>query len=221
MDRVRALMALARAKAATAQLIKLDHEIVFTGEHDLLVALTKWFASPDAISARALPGELVDRLVASGIKRALADQVGRMVLAKPMSGRHRGGAPTTNDTAMQRVASEEPQMRALYVLAACKRLTAAAEDGDPARAMDKERRYLDQHVAAGRGRRAAAKKVDDLGADLLVWRTQEDVRVDARCALNDHRLFTIDNPPGGVYPGAAHPKCRCYAVVWGSPLFQA
>jgi hypothetical protein len=214
-------MALARAKATTAQLTKLDHAIVFTGENDLLIALTRWFASADAIAASALPDDLLDRLVASGIKRVIAERVGRMVLSKPMAGRTRSGAPTTNDTAMRRVASEEPQMRALYVLAACKRLTAAAEDGDPASAMDKERRYLAAHVAAGRGRRAAAKKVDDLGADLLVWRTQEDSRVDSRCASNDHRLFTVGNPPGGVYPGAAHPACRCYAVVWGSPLFQA
>lgn len=208
---VRALMALARASVT-----KVDHSIPIVPEQHLIAALTAWFASPDAVRATALPDDLVDQLVATGIKREVAEQVGRVVLAKPMTGRTRHGAPAplTEMPATRRVASEEPQMRALYVLAASKRLT-ADPDG-----MSRERRYLDQHVAAGRNRRAAAKKVDSLGAEILVWRTQEDSRVDPRCAMLDRRLFSVDAPPDGVYPGAAHPKCRCYAEVWASPLFQ-
>lgn len=207
---VRALMALARARAS---LNKVDHSIPVVPEQNLLNSLTLWFASAGAADADALPGDLVDQLVASGIKREVAEQVGRMVLAKPMSGQH----IPLDAIASSRVAAEEPHMRAQYVLAACKRLTAA---GDDDKSLSRERRYLDQHVAAGRGRHAAATKIDDLGAPLLVWRTQGDDRVDPRCALLDRRLFTVDNPPDGVYPGAAHPKCRCYAEVWSSPLFQ-
>ena len=214
---VRALMALARASVT-----KVDHAIPLVPEQNLLRHLTDWFASSAAVSATELPDDLVDLLVASGIKRDVAVAVGKMVLAKSMSGRTRHGAPTpqVQMPAMRRVASEEPHMRALYVLAASKRLTAAQEDGDYSRALVRERRYLDMHVAAGRGRRAAAKKVDDLRSPLLIWRTQEDDRVDPRCAVLDRRLFTVDNPPDGVYPGAAHSRCRCYAEVWGSPLFQ-
>lgn len=217
--KVRALMALARASVT-----KVDHRIPLVDDANLINSLTAWFASSDAISATELPEELVDQMSLHGIKRDVAERVGRMVLAKPMSGRTASGAPGWQPvtpeppvTAMRRVASEEPRMRALYTMAAAKRLTASEDDRA---SRDRERRYLDQHVAAGRGRRAAAKKVDDLGALMLVWRTQEDSRVDPRCALMDRRLFTVDNPPEGVYPGAAHPKCRCYAEVWGSPLFQ-
>lgn len=200
-------MALARASV-----LKVDHSIPIVPEQYLLAALTAWFASPDANQATELPDDLVDRLVASGIKREVAVRVGEMVLAKPPIP---DVAP--DGTAVRRIASEEPHMRAQYVLAACKRLTAA---GDDDKSLSQERRYLDMHVAAGRGRHAAAQRVDDLGAPLLVWRTQEDSRVEARCAILDRRLFMIDDPPDGVYPGAAHPKCRCYAEVWGSPLFQ-
>lgn len=210
-------MALARASVT-----KVDHRIPMTGDHHLIEELTSWFASPAAIGADGLPGYLLDFLASNGIKRSIADTVGRMVLVEPMSGRTRAGSPdlTPDASAAQRVASEEPRMRALYVLAASRRLTAADEDGDLDAALVREHRYLGQHVAAGRGRRTAAVKVDDLGAPLLVWRTQEDNRVDPRCALLDRRLFAVDSPPDGVYPGAAHPMCRCYAEVWGSPLFQ-
>lgn len=202
---VRALMALARARST---LLKVDHAIAIVPEQNVIRALADWFASAVASSAADLPGDLIDLLVASGITRTVAEQVGEMVLAAPMPSLH------ADTPAMEHTASQEPQMRAMYVLAACKRLTA-----DPD-ATTRESHYLDQHVAAGRGRRAAAKAVDDLDAQLLVWRTQEDSRVEARCAILDHRLFMIDSPPDGVYPGAAHPKCRCYAEVWGSPLFQ-
>lgn len=218
---VRALMAIARAKTASAfaQLNKVDlfSQIVYEGR--VLDALTTWFASKDAVGATELPRAVVDELVANGIKREIAEQVGEMVLAKPMTGRTRHGAPSPQDdmTAMRRVASEEPSMRAQFVLAACKRLSLA--ESSPA-ALRNERRYLDMHVAAGRGRRAAAKKVDAIHAPVLVWRTQEDAKVEARCAMLDHRLFTADNPPNGTYPGAVHPQCRCYAVAWTRPLFQ-
>lgn len=222
---VRALMAIARAKAAgtdglRAQLNKVDlfSQIVYEGR--VLDALTTWFASKDAVKATELPRAVVDELVANGIKRDIAEQVGEMVLAKPMTGRTRHGAPSPQDdmTAMRRVASEEPSMRAQYVLAACKRLSLA--DSPTGTALKNERRYLDMHVAAGRGRRAAAKKIDAIDAPVLIWRTQEDSKVEARCAMLDHRLFTADNPPNGAYPGAVHPRCRCYAVAWARPLFQ-
>src|ERR1700756_4467760 len=145
-------MALARASVT-----KVDHSIPFVPEQNLLRNLTDWFASADAVTATQLPGPLIDQMVASGIKREGPGRGGRRVLAKPMSGRTRHGAPTprTEMPAMRRVASEEPQMRAMYVLAASKRLTAAQDD--PQAALRREHRYLDQHVAAGRNRRAAAK----------------------------------------------------------------
>jgi SPP1 gp7 family putative phage head morphogenesis protein len=147
-----------------------------------------------------------------------------LLLDKPLSGRSRYGSPSAFDgmPALRRVATEEPEYRAAYLLAAARRLSAAKTRGDYANALDKERRYLDMHVKAGRGRRAAARKVDEVSeADgpLLVWRTKGDNRVDQRCAMLEGRLFTAADPPDGVYPGAVHPRCRCWAVGWGGQLF--
>lgn len=226
---VRALMAVARAKAASADLCKADQRNLLGDEARALKALTDWFASKTAIVATALPADLIEELVTLGVGREAAITVGAMVLAKPMTGRSRHGAPAPFEgmSAMRRVAGEEPSMRAAYVLAAARRLTTAliaavTEDGAYDRALKRERRYLDMHVGAGRNRRRAARAVDAVTEEngpLLVWRTQGDSRVEVACAMLEGRLFTADNPPDGAYPGAQHPRCRCYAQSWGGPLF--
>jgi SPP1 gp7 family putative phage head morphogenesis protein len=224
---VRALMAIARAKAASLpdELLKFDQSSQLAGETAVLAALAHWFGSRDAIAATELPDALVTQMVGMGLKRNVVQTVGRMVLNKPLSGRSRHGAPSPYEgmPATRRVATEEPEFRAAYLLAAAKRLTTALVDGNLVSALVKERRYLDMHVAAGRGRRAAARAVDEVSEKhprrLLVWRTRQDSRVDPRCAMLEGRLFTPDNPPGGEYPGAVHPRCRCYATAWAGLLF--
>lgn len=219
---VRALMAIARAKVASPDQEKAGP---LGTQARLLDALTEWFASAQAVHASELPLDLVDGLVAFGISRKVARQVGEMVLANPMSGRTRHGAPQPTDgmTAMRRVASEEPRMRAQYVLAAAQRLTTASDiSADEHSAMTNELRYLGMHVAAGRKRRVAARMADVVsknGALLLIWRTQHDDRVDARCAILEGRLFRSGHPPGGAYPGSVHLRCRCYPEAFNGPLF--
>ena len=218
-------MALARAKAASSELYKFDPSGQLDAEAALLVALTRWFASKEAIIADELPSDLVGQLVESGLNREAIAMMGRLVLAKPLTGRSRHGAPGAYDgmPATRRVASEEPEYRAQYLLASAKRLTAARDEGNYGGALVLERRYLDMHVAAGRGRRAAARAIDVLTEKnprrLLVWHTKKDSRVDGRCASLEGRLFTPDNPPGGAYPGSVHPRCRCWATPWGGQLF--
>jgi SPP1 gp7 family putative phage head morphogenesis protein len=227
---VRALMAVARAKVVGAgqglrdELRKFDASRPLADQSVALHVLTSWFASRDAIAATELPDDVLDVLLSAGVDRLAAIEIGKLLLAKPLSGRSRYGAPSPFDgmPAIRRVASEEPEYRAAYLLAAARRLTLAKTERDYASALDKERRYLDMHVGAGRGRRAAARKVDEVSeADgpLLVWRTQNDNRVDSRCAMLEGRLFTAADPPDGVYPGAVHPRCRCFAVGWGGQLF--
>lgn len=215
----RAMVALAKAKSATmAQLLKVVDEQA--SQAAVLAALTVWFGSSDAVQADQLPPRLISMLMQLGVSRNAAERIGSMATVKSLSGRTKGGspAPEREMTVVRRVASEEPRMRAMYVLAAARRLT-AAEDFDAA--MDRETLYLKMHVQAGQNRRRAAKKVDDLGDHVLVWRTAGDSRVEARCAMLEGRLFTPNNPPDGEIPGAVHPRCRCHAEVFGKgPLLN-
>lgn len=204
--RVRALMALARANAKKASVLE---------------ALTDWFASKDAIGAARLPDQMVDALVGIGIDRLAAVKAGEMALSKPLTGRSRYGAPDPYKgmPAMRRVAADEPEMRAQYLLAAARRLTQARAEHTYSAALEAEKRYLDAHVAAGRKRRAAARRIDELGAggQMLVWRAVMDDRTTPECAALNGRLFTAGDPPG--IPGAMHARCRCTAAVWGRGLF--
>lgn len=211
-------MALARAKSTRTQLAKLWKAA--DTDSGVLAALTQWFGSREAIKADSLPQFLVDMLVSVGIDEKAAVQVGEMATVKSLSGRSSSGSPEikNNMTVTQRVAADEPYMRALYVLAASRRLTKATDYDS---ALDLERTYLASHVSAGQNRRRAAKKVDDLGDNILVWRTAGDSRVESRCAMLEGRLFTARNLPNGDIPGAVHPHCRCHAEVWGhGPLID-
>lgn len=210
---VAALVALAEAKAVRVRLVKAQ-----ATEAAVLAALTAWFGSKDAISADQLPDHLIDMLAQLGIDRKAALQVGEMATVKSLSGRGRHGSPSDDSTLVRRVASEEPHMRAMYVLAASRRLSSADRFDD---ALSTENTYLMAHVRAGQNRRRAAKKVDDLGDHVLVWRTAGDGHVTARCSLLDGRLFTADNLPNGEMPGAVYPNCRCHAEVFGrGPLLN-
>jgi hypothetical protein len=153
-----------------------------------------------------------------GIDRKAALQVGEMATVKSLSGRGRHGSPSDDSTLVRRVASEEPHMRAMYVLAASRRLSSADRFDD---ALSTENTYLMAHVRAGQNRRRAAKKVDGLGDHVLVWRTAGDSKVEAACASLEGRLFTANTLPGGAIPGAVTPRCRCHAEVYGrGPLLD-
>jgi hypothetical protein len=189
---------------------------------DATSSLAAWFGSPAAISADQLPTHLIAEMVGTGISYRAAREAGALGLSVRLTGRSRYGSPAPRDgmSLMRRTAGEEPEMRARYVMAAARRLT--ADDSDAA--MKREQNYLAMHVAAGRKRRAAAALVDVVASHsatgFLRWNTMHDDRVDGRCAALDGRLFTIGNlPDGGAIPGALHPRCRCYATAWGgAPL---
>lgn len=215
---VAALVALAEAKAVRVQLVKAQ-----ATEAAVLAALTAWFGSKEAITADQLPDHLIDLLVQLGVDRQAVLHVGEMATVKSLSGRGRHGSPepTRGMTVTRRVASEEPHMRAMYVLAAAKRLSKALADDRFNDAVSIENTYLMAHVGAGQNRRRAAKKVDDLGDHVLVWRTAGDSKVEAACASLEGRLFTANTLPGGAIPGAVTPRCRCHAEVYGrGPLLD-
>lgn len=183
--------------------------------------LAAWFGSSAAINADQLPTHLVADLVAMGFSERAARQAGALALSVRLTGRSRYGspAPYAGMPLTRRVAGEEPTMRAQYVIAAARRLS--EDDSDAA--LKREQNYLAMHVAAGRKRRAAAALVDVVASHSVTgfmrWNTQHDDRVDGTCRALEGRLFTIDNLPDGLIPGAAHARCRCYATAWGgAPL---
>ncbi len=204
-------MALARAKAAQVQ--QQQHR-------DLVPILAVWFGSKAAIGATRLPSEIVAELVRAGFDPDAVVRAGEIVLNHPLSGRTRSGSPEPKpgSAATRMVAAEEPDMRARYLLAAAERLTEAQQAGDVDAAVKREETYAAQHAAAGRNRRAAAKRLADLaGSDdrLLVWRAVLDQRTTPDCFALNGQLFHASNPP--AIPGAVHPACRCTAETWGHP----
>lgn len=207
----RALMALARAKAAK----KKQHR-----DSALLALLIAWLGSKAAVGVSSFPPDLSAALTRGGFDPAAVAAIGEKLLSRPLSGRTRHGAPASYNgmPATRLVAAGEPKMRAQYILAALERLTEARAEGRYDQALNVEQNYLDAHVAAGRNRRRAARRVDELAPDegqLLVWRTAGDSRVEATCRSLEGRLFRASNPPDGLIPGAVHPRCRCTAQRWG------
>lgn len=183
-----------------------------TAEQLLLAAIAGYLAASAAGDILA-PAVLVSRMAGLGIPRRAA----RAALELGLSiGRRTPEVPTgPGRRARRATATREPMYRAAYLLHAARRLGRALQAGRWDDALTAERRYLAQHVAAAAKRRRAAVDVDALvervGSPWLIWRTQRDGRVDVDCTRLEGVVFHVDAPPGGRYPGAEHPNCRCHA----------
>lgn len=192
-----------------------------TDDSNLLADLTDWFGSQPAIAATELPDELVAKLVARGYTHQAVMAAGELASSPSMSGRSRYGSPAPRDdmTAVRRVAVDEPRMRAQFVIASAHRLTEAEAADRFSAQLEAEQRYRDMHVALGRKRRQAARQADEAAGESaggwLVWRTA--AKPEAICRALSGRIFKPDNPPGGLYPGAAHISCKCHAEPWAGP----
>jgi len=117
----------------------------------------------------------------------------------------------------RRIAADEPTMRARYVLAAAKRLTAAAARREFTKALRRERAYLAAHRRAGQRRAKAAQAYDEMArrhGPFLRWKAIMDSRTTPDCAQLNGQLFHVDNPPFPP-PGARHVHCRCVAIPAG------
>lgn len=196
-------------------------------DRDAIIALlVLWFGSSAAVSAVRLPANLVRQLVASGLSEKAVRAAARITMAPALTGRRRGGSPTPRPgmTAARTVASEEPQMRAQYLVKASERLTEADQNGVFPQALRLEEHYLDQHTAAGRNRARAAAALDQVATEhgpYVVWLTRNDARVEADCRKLSGTVFTVDDPPlldgKPVIPGAVHPHCFPAGVVVSGP----
>lgn len=192
-------MAVARA-TVTKQQLDLDRGVV--------AVLAEWFGSA---SRGSFP---IDLLTGLGVEEAAARRVAAMTADVPVVGRTAGGSPmfVRGMSAVERVASDEPSMRARYVVNAAWRLSVAE---DFVSAVSNERRYLESHVAAAVNRRAAAERLDRFGNRVLRWVTAGDELVNPACKLLEGRLFTARNLPDGLIPGGVRVGCRCRAEPWG------
>jgi hypothetical protein len=218
------------APAPAAPEFQPEQPALSPAEEAVIAALTVFFASKAAIGATFLPAHLVQALVSLGISKRAAFRAGREALAVPMAGRNRHGMPLNlpPTSAGRVVRADEPGLRARYVLNAGRRLTGALIDGRfPAAARD-ERRWLTAHINAGRRRRKAAQKLDELadaGAGLLRWRTKRDARVTPDCQVLEGQVFTAADPPtvnGRVaIPGAVHPNCLLPGTEVSAPGIRA
>lgn len=112
-------------------------------------------------------------------------------------------------TASAESQSLESHYRALYVLNAARRLESAK---DPAAALEAEKRFFNQHIAAVGKRRESATTVDKAQhryGDLLGWHAKMDNRTSAECRAANGKNFNATKMPDIGYPGAVHPFCRC------------
>jgi SPP1 gp7 family putative phage head morphogenesis protein len=205
---VRALMALARAKALVFAEPTFDQQPQHRQRRDIIPILAVWFGSKAAIGATALPEAILAELASIGIGHTAA-----------LSGRTAAGSPESGHgtTTARMVAAEEPKLRAEFLVNSAERLSEALAVGDYDKAVTKEEGYAEQHVAAGQNRRKAAKRLDELAATspMLVWRTILDERTTPDCAVLNGRIFPANNPP--AIPGAVHSRCRCSAEAWSGP----
>lgn len=100
--------------------------------------------------------------------------------------------------------------RAQYIVAAAQRYMQAP---DKRAWMDAERRYLAQHLDAGRARREAAGKVDEAAArfgPMLGWYAVLDGATTPECRAAHGKNFAAARPPAIGYPSTLHGgACRC------------
>jgi SPP1 gp7 family putative phage head morphogenesis protein len=179
-------------------------------EEAAVAALAAYLATGAALRTASLPIGLVRRVTALGVPgpavRAAA------VLA------HSSGAPPRLGTgaAARKTAETEPTLRARYLLAAATRIGEDASSGAPLRtAARSEEPRQRQHRAAAEARAYAAVQADRVAAHhgpQLKWSAVMDAGTDPACRELHGVVFDIAAPPGGSYPGARHPNCRCRAV---------
>lgn len=118
--------------------------------------------------------------------------------------------------------------RASYLAQAAHRITSGLARGPEAGldAVDRERRYLAQHLQADAARTVAAdqvaaqvrtlvresRKTGSTWNGLLGWHAVMDARTSAECRRANGRNFDPAKLPRIGFPGSVHPHCRCRAV---------
>lgn len=172
-----------------------------------------------ALSATAVIAALQIRFALSALAWKALTAVLAFVMAHPPVVTGVVGAASAQTSRMNAA------RRAQYVLAATRRVTAAARDarakGEPM--MDaikaqiaREQRYYSQHQAAMWNRASAAGKTDMAALEhgnLLGWLAKHDAHTSAECKAASGKNFYASAMPDIGFPGSVHPSCRCEPVA--------
>lgn len=118
--------------------------------------------------------------------------------------------------AQSHVRTTEVPRHSRYLAAAAKRFQLAQSQAEGQAVMQKERRYLAQHLNAVRYSREAAQRVDNAvqryGTTALGWWAHLDSRTTPECRAAHGSNFSATRPPIIGYPGTLHGgTCRCHA----------
>lgn len=185
-----------------------------------------------AVAIAALLALLLLGGVAGGISVALASLKARFALTSAavqalgavlaLVTEHPSPLTGVIGPASEQVSRMNAARRAQYVIAASKRVLAAAREarakGEPVVAavraqLNRERKFYEMHQAAMWNRARAAGQVDLEAAAhgrLLSWNTVLDERTSAECRAADRKNFYADRMPDIGWPGGVHPFCRCF-----------
>ncbi len=197
-------------------------------EQAAIAVVAAYLATTTAVAAVALPASLVGQLTSLGLSRRAVRAAGRLTLDPPLTGRTSWGSPTPaaarprdrgGAVSMTRLtASNEPTMRARYLLAAAKRLTRTATERRFTAGLRRERTYLDAHRRAGIRRARIARDYDRLARrhQYLKWVAVLDDRTTPDCAARHGSVWSVSNPPFPP-PGAQHVACRCVSAPASTP----
>lgn len=133
----------------------------------------------------------------------------------PETGRLQLPAPEPRTPAQAHVRTTEVPRHSRYLVAAARRFQMAQSQEEGQAIMQRERRYLAQHLNALRYTREAAQRVDRAVARhglVLGWWAHMDERTTAECRAANGANFSAANPPLIGYPGTLHGgTCRCHA----------
>lgn len=119
-------------------------------------------------------------------------------------------APTPGAGAAKAMQRGMIARRAMYILAAARRLSEGAS-------IETERRLFGAHQAAERRRRGAGQRVDAAAAQhgpVLGWWAQRDEKTTPACFAAHGSNFSALHPPAIGWPGTIHAgNCRCKPVA--------
>lgn len=121
--------------------------------------------------------------------------------------------------AQSRTRTTEVPRHSRYLVAAARRFQASPEPAT----VERERRYLAQHLAAVQRTREAARRVDQAvsqhRSSELGWHAQLDAKTTPECRAAHGSNFQAASPPAIGYPGTLHGgTCRCRP---GAPFREA
>ena len=174
------------------------------GDHEMLIAIMLLLMA--GLEGSVLLHSLLIVLAPLGVPPvALA---GLLALMGPQGTAH--VPPSANDDALRMLQRGTSARRAMYLLAAARRLSAGGT-------LDAERRLYKAHLVAERKRGEAVGRVDAAAKQfgpVLGWWAHRDKKTTPVCRTAHGSNFSALTPPAIGWPGTLHAgNCRCKPVA--------